>query len=190
MKVFVVKMEQSLLSDKWIPTFVGMTVLLMCLSVFSLPVAAEDAEVVNKNFRSTGLPIPRFVSLRSDKAYMRTGPGKTYPVKWVYKKENLPVEVISEFETWRQIKDVSGEIGWVHQSLTQGRRFALVQDKEAVPMYEKTAKKGRIIANLEPMSHVAVKSCDADSCHVFTGGFKGWIEKKSLWGIYEQEKFD
>ena len=71
-------------------------------------------------YDNSGLPIPRFVTLRSDKVFVRTGPGVRYPIKWVFQKENLPVEVIQEFDTWRQIRDRDGEEGWIHQSLLSG----------------------------------------------------------------------
>jgi len=100
-------------------------VFLFCLIGFlflpmSIPAYAQGAD--SSAFRSTELPLPRFVSLRSDKVFMRFGPGKQYPIKWVYERKWLPVEIILEFDTWRKIRDHAGEEGWVHQSLLSDRR--------------------------------------------------------------------
>ena len=71
------------------------------------------------------LPLPRFVSLRSDEVNLRLGPGAEYPVDWIYVRERLPVEIISEFGPWRKIRDNSGTVGWVHQSMVSGMRTAM-----------------------------------------------------------------
>ena len=97
------------------------------------PTAAQDpanppAEAARQTERPgrTGLPLPRFVSLRADQVNLRTGPGVRYPIDWVYRRRDLPVEIIDEHETWRRIRDWEGTIGWVHQSMLQGVRNAMV----------------------------------------------------------------
>src|ERR1700712_4043947 len=75
---------------------------------------------------TTGLPVPRFVSLKSDKVNVRAGPAKEQEVAWVYSRSALPVEVTAEFENWRRIRDWEGAEGWVYHSLLSGRRTALV----------------------------------------------------------------
>ena len=74
----------------------------------------------------SGLTLPRFVSLRASEVNMRTGPGTRYPIAWVYKQRNLPVEIVDEFDTWRRIRDWEGSEGWVHQSMLHGRRSIMV----------------------------------------------------------------
>ena len=74
----------------------------------------------------SGLPVPRFVSLKSDKVNVRAGPTKDHDVAWVYNRAGLPVEVTAEFENWRRIRDWEGAEGWVYHSLLSGRRTALV----------------------------------------------------------------
>ena len=76
--------------------------------------------------RSTGLPLPRFVSLAADRVNVRFGPGKQYPVNWVFARKGLPVEIIAEFDTWRKIRDYDGEEGWIHSSLLSSRRTIMV----------------------------------------------------------------
>ena len=75
---------------------------------------------------ASGLPVPRFVSLKSDRVNMRNGPGTDYPTAWVYRRAGLPLEVIKEYEGWRQVRDADGAAGWVLQSFLSGRRTALV----------------------------------------------------------------
>src|SRR6185312_15826767 len=75
---------------------------------------------------ATGLPLPRFAALRSDEVNMRAGPGTRYPINWVYKRRDLPVEIEREFEVWRLVKDPDGTKGWVHQATLTGRRTLIV----------------------------------------------------------------
>jgi SH3-like domain-containing protein len=76
--------------------------------------------------------LPRFVSLRASEVNLRTGPGIRYPIEWVFKRRDLPVEVVDEFESWRRIRDWEGTLGWVHQSMLRGRRTALVTGEPRV----------------------------------------------------------
>src|SRR5437868_15043292 len=82
---------------------------------------------------ATGLPVPRFLSLKSDRVNMRKGPGTDYPTAWVYRRAGLPLEVIKEFEGWRQVRDADGATGWVLQTFLSGRRTALVLPWEVKP---------------------------------------------------------
>ena len=81
--------------------------------------------------RGSGLPFPRFASLRSDEVNVRTGPGTRYPVDWVFKRKSMPVEIVAEYENWRKIRDWQGASGWVHQSLLTGKRSFLISTKAA-----------------------------------------------------------
>ncbi|HEC14175.1 MAG TPA: hypothetical protein ENI72_00310, partial [Rhodospirillales bacterium] len=76
--------------------------------------------------KGSGLPLPRFVSLRVNEVNMRTGPGVQYPIEWVYSRQYLPMEVIAEYSTWRKVRDWQGGQGWVHQSMLGGRRSFIV----------------------------------------------------------------
>lgn len=141
-------------------------------------------------FNNTGLPIPRFVSLRSDKVFVRTGPALRYPIKWVFQRQNLPVEVIQEFDTWRKIRDHEGQEGWIHQSLTQGRRYALVKNEEGAMLRRKASDTSKPVALVEPMVIARVEKCEDAYCFVSTSGFEGWAQRNFLYGIYADEKLD
>ena len=141
-------------------------------------------------YQTSGLPIPRFVSLRSEKVFVRSGPALRYPIKWVYQKDKLPVEVIQEFDTWRKIRDVEGDEGWVHQSLLTGQRTVLIKSDDLVPLQKEPRSPGRLVAKLEPDVIAEVTACEGDVCSVSAGGFSGWAERKYLWGIYAEEELD
>ena len=161
---------------------------LTMLSVLCLSFVPAKAET--DKFRSTDLPLPRFVSLSSDKVYARTGPGKNYPIKWVYNRKLLPVEIVQEYEGWRKVKDNEGDGGWIHRSLLSGRRTALIRDGDPAFVYEKNNEKARVKARLEAGVVVSVDECMESWCRVEAGGYRGWVERKFLWGIYEGEEFD
>lgn len=141
-------------------------------------------------YQTSGLPIPRFVSLRSDKVFVRSGPALRYPIKWIYQKEKLPVEVIQEFDTWRKIRDAEGDEGWVHQSLLAGQRTVLIKADDLVPLRKDPRSPDRLVAKLEPDVIAEVATCEQQLCAVSAGGFSGWAERKFLWGIYEGEELE
>lgn len=166
---------------------------LLLLSIFMMlfvPLAAlaQDEEI--QGFRTTDLPLPRYVSLRSEKTYVRTGPALRYPIKWVYKQENLPVEIIQEFDAWRKVKDFEGDVGWIHQSLLSGERSVLIDHVEPVSMREGFSHDATLVARLEPTVVAQLETCVEEWCRVETHGYNGWIERKYLWGIYESEELD
>src|SRR5262245_3374626 len=102
----------------------------------------------------SGLPIPRFVSLKTDKVNVRGGPTKDHDVTWVYNRAGLPVEITAEFENWRRIRDWEGAEGWVYHSLLSGRRTATVAPKgkskdELVALYEKPEAEPAVTASLQ-----------------------------------------
>lgn len=155
------------------------------------PVRAEDAPVPAQSGdvgAVTGLKVPRYVSLRSDTVYVRAGPGMRYPVKWVYERRGYPLQVIQEFDTWRKIRDVDGEEGWVHQSLLSGTRHVLVQGDKVMTLYKKADSGARPVAQIETGVVAKLNECADNWCQVSASGYDGWLLKSSLWGVYEHEE--
>jgi SH3-like domain-containing protein len=157
-------------------------------------VAAEAqgaSEPAAKN--TAGLPVPRFVSLKSDRVNVRGGPTKDHDVTWVYTRSGLPVEITAEFENWRRIRDWEGAEGWVYHSLLSGRRTAVVVAKsknDLVPVMAKADAAADVSAKVEAGVVGTVKSCSGNWCH-FTGDkFDGWIQQERLWGVYPNETVD
>ena len=157
-------------------------------------IAAAHADVTGSvNGPVSGLPIPRFVSLKADKVNMHIGPAKHYETKWVYQRAGLPVEITAEFENWRRIRDSDGTEGWVYHSLLSGRRTGVVTAKskdEIVALHEKPDPKSAMAAMLQPGVLGSVKRCSTGWCRVSGQGFDGWIAQERLWGVYPNERVD
>jgi SH3-like domain-containing protein len=161
------------------------------LAILLVPLAAPGQESpARKTGTVTGLPVPRFVSLKASEVNSRVGPGSEYQIAWVFRRAGLPVEVIAEFESWRQIRDSDGGTGWVAAALLSARRTAAVVPwvKER-SSFSLTASKGggSEAARVEPGAIVDIQACDGEACEVFAGNQKGWIAQKNLWGVYPGE---
>ena len=145
---------------------------------------------------ATGLPVPRFVSLKSDRVNLRQGPGTDYPTAWVFRRAGLPVEVIKEFESWRQVRDAEGTTGWVLGSMLSGRRTAVVLPWEAKAagsqptlalLRDDDSERAAPVAQVEAGGLASIITCDGQWCRVSVGGFRGYIEQAKLWGAYKDE---
>jgi SH3-like domain-containing protein len=139
----------------------------------------------------TGFPIPRFVSLKADEVNVRVGPGYDYPIAWVFRRAGLSVEIISEFDTWRQIRDSEGATGWVSASLLSGRRSAIVAPWSnagtLIDLKDDDERSAKDVARLERGSIVDIVTCDGEWCAVYAGRIRGFIEQANLWGVYPKE---
>jgi SH3-like domain-containing protein len=156
-------------------------------------VRSADASRADQAIGASGLPIPRFVSLKSDRVHSRQGPGMDYKVLWVYRRAGLPVEVIREYDGWRQVRDSEGAEGWVLQSLVSGRRTALVTPWEIkggatkVQLLSDDREGAAPVAVLEAGVITNIRNCDSRWCYVSVGDYRGYIEQKRLWGVYPGE---
>src|ERR1700683_1902795 len=150
--------------------------------------SAKDSAV-----SASGLPVPRYVSLKSDHVNVRAGPTKDNDVAWVYTRSRLPVEITAEFENWRRVRDSEGAEGWVYHSLLSGRRTAVITMKskdDLAPLHESADQSSAVTAKLQAGVVTQVKHCAQGWCHVAGDGFDGWIEQQRLWGVYADEKVD
>jgi SH3-like domain-containing protein len=150
------------------------------------PVAAEGDPRTDKVVRS-GLPIPRFVSLRSDQVNIRTGPGVRYPVDWVFVRAGMPVEITAEFDTWRRIRDWEGTQGWVHQSMLSGRRSLVVLGGVRSLRGDPDGS-APVVAQAEPGVMGRLLKCRDDWCNVELDGIAGWLQRRDFWGTYPAEE--
>lgn len=147
----------------------------MTLLLFLSPLHAAD-----KN------PVPRFVSLRPSEVNARVGPGPEYPVQWIFVRAGLPVEVTAEFDTWRRIRDVEGDEGWVHQNMLCSKRRGVISCPEAIVYREENAFSPPLV-RLQQGVIVDIGKCRGEWCRVQINEYKGWIRREFLWGIYPQE---
>ena len=137
----------------------------------------------------TDLPIPRFVSLRSDEVNLRTGPGTTYPVEWVYVRRGLPVEVIAEFDVWRRIRDWQNTVGWVHQSMLAGERTALIVGSDRT-LFEDPSESALPVARVAPGVVARLLECEEAWCRIEAQGYRGWLNREEFWGSYPKEAIE
>lgn len=164
--------------------------LLLCVGGNMALSTAANAQSA-KHGKVTGLKLPRFVSLRSSKVNARTGPALRYPIQWIYKRANMPVEITAEFDAWRQIRDIEGSVSWVHSTLLSGKRTAFIEfstpDLVTVSAYKKANLQSRKVLDVENGAIGAVEKCNMGFCLVDFKAYRGWVEKKYLWGIYPDE---
>ncbi len=140
----------------------------------------------------SGLPLPRFVSLKSDRVRVRRGPSTQYQVAWVYRARGLPVEIVAEFENWRRIRDAEGEEGWIRRSLLSGWRTAMIapwRKEERLPLRVRPEREAQTVAMLSSGVIGRVVSCTGNWCRLKVGDYEGWIEQAMLWGVYAGEVY-
>ncbi len=138
--------------------------------------------------KTEALPLPRFASLRNGEVNVRVGPGKQYPIRWVYRRAGLPVEIIEQYEYWRKIRDPDGETSWVHKSMLSGHRAAMIKGEERQLLRQPEAGSG-IVLRAEPGVVADIVACEATWCRLQISSRKGWLAKTSFFGAYPQEVF-
>lgn len=150
----------------------------MVIAAFSpaTPVLGDDAP-----------GLPRFASIQASEANMRTGPGRQYPVEYVYRRPELPVQIIAEFDIWRRIRDVDGDIGWVHQAMLSGRRTVMVLGPDIAMMRGEPTLEAGVVARMEPGVIAGFDHCVTSGpdkwCLVEAEDFAGWVPATTIWGI-------
>jgi SH3-like domain-containing protein len=141
---------------------------------------------------ASGLPLPRFVSLKSGRVNARIGPGINYAVDWLYLKAGLPMEIIQEYDNWRKVRDSDGAEGWINQSLLSGKRTAIAapwqrgKDME-IRLLEEPEADAQAIALIEPGVIGKISQCNGEWCEMTFDGHTGWISQSLVWGAYPGE---
>lgn len=162
--------------------------LLIVLPVALLVALGGGAGLAFAAGAETGLKLPRFVSLGSSEVNLRTGPGGTYPIEWVYLRRHMPVEVIAEFGHWRKVRDWQGSVGWVHQNLLDGRRYVLITGSERL-LRARPAADAPPVARLMPRVVARLLACAGAWCRIEVAGHGGWLPQEAFWGAYPNERF-
>lgn len=173
-----------------VQTMRGALGLLLAASLAMLAAGSAAQEVANGPV--SGLPLPRYVSLKSDRVNLREGPSKEHRTSWVFQRAGLPVEVTAEFETWRRVRDADGTEGWVLHSLLSGRRTVLVSPwsknkGETFALRDSANESAAVVATLEPGVIANVQSCQNAWCRLTVSKITGYIRQDRLWGVYPNE---
>jgi SH3-like domain-containing protein len=172
---------------------VGLAVALLNMSSWNAPGGAAHAAKDPAQTTASGLPVPRYVSLKSDRVNVRAGPTMDQDVSWIYTRAGLPVEVTAEWENWRRVRDSEGAEGWVYHSLLSGRRTAVISMKhkdDLATLYDRPDKDSAVAARLQAGVVAHVKHCGNGWCRIVGNNFDGWVEQQRLWGVYADEKID
>lgn len=165
--------------------------LLLPLLLFALPAAsvAQEAGVpTNKDAlkNRSGLPVPRFASLKSGRAYMRAGPGKEYPVLWVYVRPGIPLEVLYEWNVWRKVRDADGTEGWMDRAMLSTERTIQIM-RETRTLYARPDLSAPPVWKAEPGVTARITMCDGRWCRVEAEGRSGYLLREQGYGAYPDE---
>lgn len=142
---------------------------------------------------ASGLPIPRFVSLKAEKVNVRRGPSSDHPVAWVFQRKGLPVEIVAEFENWRRVRDSDGEEGWILQNMLAGKRTAEIapwKQGQNITLLSGPKSGTGVVAYVGSGVVAEVEHCDGEWCELSAGGYGGYVQQTQLWGVYPGEKVD
>jgi len=156
--------------------------ILFCGLIGALPAAPALAQSCET---FSGLPVPRFVSLRFGEAAGRTGPGEDHAIAWMYQRAGLPVQVVAETPDWRRVRDPDGAEVWMHRRLLSGRRA--VRALAPADMLARPETDSALIARVESSAVLWLERCRAGWCRVEAGGRRGWVPAQGLWGVYADE---
>lgn len=130
----------------------------------------------------TGLPIPRFVSMKPAEANIRRGPSLTHRVDWVFRHQGLPLVVTAEYGHWRRVVDRDGVGGWVHYAMLSGTRTVII-DADMVELRDEPNPTALIHARAERGVIARLGDCANGWCQIRADGQRGWVEVTKLWGV-------
>ncbi len=151
------------------------------------PAAIPDAR--GDTGRETGRALPRFVTLKRDRARVRRGPGTEYRVDWVFVRQGMPLEVVAEHGNWRRVRDVEGAGGWVHYALLSGRRTGIVLE-DMLPLRARPTEAAVETARAEAGAMLRVERCEGGWCRMRGERARGWARDTAVWGVRPGEAFD
>lgn len=151
-----------------------------------------EADAPDERTKSTtaqsGLPLPRFVSLKASKANLHRGPAQNSEIEWVYVKKNMPLEIIAELDYWRQVRDYQGTTGWMHKVLLSSKRRYVLVEKNPVTLRKTIHNDSPVIATLDPGVIAQLLECKGSVCMLDIEGLRGWAPRASLFGVYPNEE--
>ncbi|ATO56802.1 SH3 domain-containing protein [Bartonella sp. 1-1C] len=177
----------------WFRFFVLLSCILMTGGLLFVSLSFSHPQTLNQDLGPSGLPLPRFASIKSARVNMRVGPGNNYSIIFTYQKQGLPIEIIQEYDQWRKVRDAEGDEGWIYQSLLSGKRTAITipwqKDKTHRLMLRKNpGDNEKIVAEIEPNIIGTIRQCNGIWCELDIRNARGWLYQTQLWGIYPDEK--
>lgn len=134
----------------------------------------------------SGLPVPRYISLKFDTVNARAGPGDDHRLLWVYHAKGLPVQVLAENSEWRRICDPDRGMAWVHRRVTDGRRSVMRTKPQPLALLKRPKADARAVAYLKPRALASLDRCEDGWCLLKVDGIKGWAPASGVWGVDER----
>ena len=122
----------------------------------------------------------KYLSLKNKLVNVRYGPSFNYPIKYVYKKKYLPIEVIDKKENFRRIIDFKKNSGWIHISQLKKSNSLIILENKI--LFKKPSRFSKPLAKLEKGRLLIIKKCKNKWCQVITNNYKGWIDTNNIWG--------
>lgn len=156
--------------------------LLFSLWILSCVIPAQSGRA------EENLPLPRFASFKSNEVNLRAGPGEIFPKQWVYQRAGMPVEIFDQQDTWRQIRDYQGVVGWVSVNLLSSKRTAVVIETQRT-LHESADATSPAVALVEPGVIGKLLECAGDWCRLDVKGYEGWLKRTEIWGVNGDENF-
>jgi len=146
------------------------------------PTWGEEKIILGKS----GYPVPRYVTLAKDTVNVRTGPGRKYPITWVYKRKGLPLKIVNEYENWRKFIDSEGSSGWIWGPLLSSRRTGLITAKNQI-LLKQPKEDSDVALKAEAGVIGQIIECKAGWCRLNFNGIKGWLRQDQIWGVFAEE---
>ena len=132
--------------------------------------------------KKTGLPLPRFVSLKGNKVNLRRGPSLNYKIDWVYKRKHLPLMIVSEFGHWRKVTDFEDYTGWIYKDLLSSSRYIIVNKNETLLRNKAHFNSlGKAILKREVIGKLI--DCEGLWCSIRVKNLRGYVLAEHVWGI-------
>jgi SH3-like domain-containing protein len=155
------------------------------------PAAAQAAAGAPEVARGpvSGAPLPRYVSLKGAEGSARRGPSRGHRIDWVFRHRGMPLRVTAEFEQWRRVEDADGIGGWVHYTALSAARTALVM-RDMTPMHSQPRPGAEPVALLERGVVARILACEARFCRLQADGYRGWVDRRAIWGVDPHEWLD
>ena len=158
---------------------------LIHMNVSAAPAQAQQATPAPRLDTPSGLPVPRFISLKTNKTNCRSGPSFNHPVRITYMRKGLPMMVVAETsDYWRKLRDSEGDECWVHRSKLSGTRTALVI-VDGLALYTKPGTSAPLRARLGKGIIGRIDTVQGDWLRISTGGMKGWASLSGFWGAQD-----
>lgn len=158
----------------------------LCLAAFVALLTVDAASAAADRPTPSGLPVPRYVSLKFGEVNARAGPGDDHRLLWIYHARGLPVQVVAETAEWRRICDPEGGLAWVHKRTTDGRRMVMRLDPKPLALHRKPKAESETTAYLAGRALASLVRCNKGWCRVKADGASGWAPAAGLWGADER----